>query len=426
MCSVPPNSVVDTPFLEFPITTCPTHERFVTRRPGNLQAILSRPSMDAISSPSSPELSNSSPPPPTAAAASLASQRQYESDRKRRYRAEQRIHRRALKAEVDVLEHQLKWLQERQAWRMQATRLFRGMCTSMDLNRDLRGQICRHRDLVRVLSRWVQASIHPRPLAMRRCTPWLDSTLLADPVARQYGLRWLTDRVYHSAMVAHGALSSSNVDDIATVEIHTDGTDDLGAIESHFQSTVLANNGAIADCMWSLFTERRRSTVHTIEILVNDGHLLYLRVYDSLHDTMSCILLRRYDLPTRVVFARLFLRTDECFPLQPNEVRPHAFGWTIMERITDDVTLYSSRLMQFAPVTTDGELSVERIAAVFGVAEPTRLARPTILAQIQTNALRNLVNQRRQTDLLLHERLHERRLVRADDETPLGDRSKAS
>ncbi|KAF0692079.1 hypothetical protein As57867_016726, partial [Aphanomyces stellatus] len=235
--------------------------------------------------------------------------------------------------------------------------------------------------------------------------PWLHSTLLADPVARHYGFRWLTDRIFHNALRAHAVVDPS-VQDMMHINLHTndDGWDMVG-IENFSQTTVLAHFKDVANCMWDIFTATQITDVHLQQKVVQTNDMLYNRVYDRLHDTSVCVLLRRYTMPNRVVFTRLFLRDDECFPLQSHELRPHGFGWTIMEHIADDVTLYRSRLLHHVPVTVQGMIPLERSAQVFGV--DATLPRPLLLERMQANALRNLKHARDHTQRNLHDRLTE-------------------
>ncbi|KAF0692081.1 Aste57867_16785 [Aphanomyces stellatus] len=355
--------------------------------------------------------------------------RDYESERKRRYRATQRSSREALEAEVAFLEKELQRRTHAIACaandKETASRRAIYRRLSERTNRLLHDQVRHRRVLLCTLHAWVsQLSIQP---ALRHRQPWLHSTLLEDPTARHYGFRWLTDRVFHSAVAIHGAATPTmSMDDMARVDVHANvaSSDDdaVAAIESQSQSTIFFNVNDVAMCLWDLFADKNRSNANVLQVphsllfvvgvdwgiqiltVLCDGNILYALVHDTLHDSSLCVLLRRYIEPHRVVFAKLFLRDDECYPLEPHQLRPHGFGWTIMEQITDDVTLYRSRLVQFEPVTLDGGSSLDRTAAMFG-ATPHPTSRDVTLARIQTHAQRNLLLQRHHTTRDLNDRL---------------------
>ncbi|KAF0696690.1 Aste57867_12572 [Aphanomyces stellatus] len=311
-----------------------------------------------------------------------------ECTRKAEYRARQRNERALLQAQVLHLKIQLQSLlrhkasQQRQAAAARATRPLLhqgGFSANQVQHATLREQLRRHRVLMTLLHRWVGGMVD-QTLDSGRC--WLHSTLLTEPTARQYGFRWLTDRVFHSALsstctVTHSA--STLVDDFMRYQIHTDADGlEFLASESHVQATYFADYTTVADCLWDSFANERYETV------LREGDFLYQRVYNTFHRISTFVILRRYTLPNRVVFVRVFLSEDEALPLQANQRRQNGFAWITMDKITDGVTLYRSNMVQFPIRTTDKTPPFETLVSVFGV--ETHPTRGVTMARLKTKA----------------------------------------
>ncbi|KAF0692468.1 Aste57867_16459 [Aphanomyces stellatus] len=313
--------------------------------------------------------------------------RQYERQRKRRYRAELRSEQERLEVQVARLQELLQTHLGRpdvvvpRRFQHQSKEKHRELTQSATQNRSLRDQVNRHRDLLRRLHTWVTASVQP---SLDDNYPHLHSTLLADPAARPYGLRWLTDRVFHAARATHGF--DGSVDDKIRLDIRLDTDGEIRGMENHDQHTVLANFRTVADAAWALDMEQATQSTRCKSILVQED-VCYARVLYARLGTSFCTLSRRYDTSDFAVIVYVFVRDDECFPLQEGELRPHGFSWAIFQKITDDVTLSRCATVQYAPVTTDGVISFEKQAAIFGV-EP-HPSREVVLARIESTALRN-------------------------------------
>ncbi|KAF0687796.1 Aste57867_20499 [Aphanomyces stellatus] len=318
--------------------------------------------------------------------------REYECQRKRRYRAGKRTERERLEADAEALRLLLSQLVSEAAGpttaREAALRSLQELATSERLNKTLRHHMQRRRDLVMRLKAWVRQSMS-RPRSLHSGTPWLHSALLADPTARQYGYQWLTDRIYHAAMAAHGV--DGHVDDVARLQVHRDVDGwDIVAMESHYQCTFLTPLAELAQVKWVGLTEDAFSDVVHATTVDATPTFLYKYIHDTLLHTNVCWLNRRYDVsPDRVVLVSVLLYDDECFPLRGNEQRAHGFSWTILEKITDDITLHRTSILHHAPRTADGSLSFDETAAMFGV-EP-HPSRDTTLARIENNALQNFI-----------------------------------
>ncbi|KAF0687799.1 Aste57867_20502 [Aphanomyces stellatus] len=336
---------------------------------------------------------------------SMEAVRQYERERKRRYRTEQRGQREILEAEVARLQNQLNHCvvaSNEKSFRKRASHMDEARRVSTAQNTALREQVQRQYELLTTLHNWVSA---PTPSVFQAGSPWLHVSLLANPEARQHGYRWLTDRVFHSTPSAFEF--NGNVDDAARVTVHADAQLEIIGMENNYQTTFLANYEQVADCLWDASLQRVAADFAVQTVLV-DGGIQYNRMFDRTLGTSFCALTRRYDQPHRSVVVSVLLRDDDCFPLQENEVRSYGFGWTILDKITDDVTLYRSRSMQYAPVTTHGVISFEQNAAMFGV--DTTLPRAMALGRIEHNALCTFLARRQFMDRDLNDRLQQLQL----------------
>ncbi|KAF0687801.1 Aste57867_20504 [Aphanomyces stellatus] len=313
--------------------------------------------------------------------------RQYECERKREYRTKLRTQRDILAAEVTSLEHTLARLSSSTARQPASQKQQRRPATHSDLRKECH----RQRELLRKLYLWAlycAPQLHP-------ATPWLNSTLLADPTARTYGYQWLTDRVFYSTQAA--LPFQGDVGDMARLQLHTDDWDVLG-IETSHQSTLLVDMEDAARCAWERYTLDEYAHVkQTSSTDRLDDDIVYKRLHDHALGTSLYGLVRRYTSLTRTVFVVCMLSHDDCFPLAATELRPHGFGWIVMERMADGVTLQRTRMMQFSPITTSGHVPLERVAAMFGVdSHPT--SRHVTLARVETTALRNFIRRRDNTD----------------------------
>ncbi|KAF0696692.1 Aste57867_12574 [Aphanomyces stellatus] len=340
--------------------------------------------------------------------------RQYETERKRRYRAGKRSELCILEEDIRRLKPELERLtvgaSMPQMWREWVARAYHQRRASTEENKRLRDQLATSRDMQGILYRWV-VSMLSRPTHMPRGTiPWLDSTLLANPVARQHGFIWLTDRLFYAAKLPQFTFDG-NVDDVVRLDILTgnDGTEFLGTT-TQWQTTVLASMSDVADCMWASLSDYTHSNFTTMETVQCSNQLLYMRLEDTLRHMNVCILLRRYDLANRVVIVRALVRDDECHPLRdPRQIQVHGFHWAVYEHIADDVTLLRSHVTQYVPVTTAGPLSLDQVTRMMHV-QP-HAAVQVVLAQLESHAQRLFVDETKHRYDDLNSRLDQRRIV---------------
>ncbi|KAF0692472.1 Aste57867_16463 [Aphanomyces stellatus] len=340
-----------------------------------------------------------------------ATKREHDTRRKREYRAMKRQERDHCCYLIYYLEDRLKQKQIHQGkttqqstileqfWRHRADRSFQERCESTAENHKLRDHVRRHGTLLRALHQWV--SVLQPPIALPdniNHMPWLQTTLLADPVARHVGYEWLTDRVYHSiartggAVDGGGFLATSSIDDVAQVDVVLDDAKwDILGLFSRQQRTVLAPFQVAADSLWAdqgrqLHAKCLVSVTQAVEL---DGCLDYTRTHNRHLGTSFCTLARRYNLHDRVVMVYVFLREDECVPLQGGEIRPHGFGFNVFHHITDHVTLLRSSMHHFTPVTPDGPLLFDQTAALFGIDAASSDNRNTTIVRIEQEATRH-------------------------------------
>ncbi|KAF0692473.1 Aste57867_16464 [Aphanomyces stellatus] len=305
--------------------------------------------------------------------------REYDTQRKREYRALKRKQASRLHQEILVLEDHLQQLgrarqQARLDWVRASRRTERD---TMETNKTLRDQVRYHGALVRTLQVWT-TSVQP---SIDGTTSWLNSTLLADPVARQYGYQWLTDRALHVAEIDGQHALGSSVADVTQLRVVLDASsNDVVGFRARHQSTLLGNFKDAAKTLWQHMNGEATAT-HV------DHAVVYSSVYSAETQTSKCMLMRRYEFANRVIFVKVFVRDDECVPLQPpHDVRPHGLCYRLFHHITDDVTLVRSAVYQSSPVTTDGSpYGLARMAAMFGVHPASQDA---TVARIETNAQR--------------------------------------
>ncbi|KAF0692466.1 Aste57867_16457 [Aphanomyces stellatus] len=331
--------------------------------------------------------------------------RAYERQRKRRYRAEQRNQIELCRAHVVQLQEELSRrlaahaLSPHQGKSVAPSTLVHDGHGGERLRESLallRRQVKRRAKLLHMLYTWVAASLQPPPsspdlvIDMGANAPWLHSTLLADPVARHCGIQWLTDRVFHSAMAQHAI--DDTVEDVLELKLLTMANADyFVGMETRRQTTYFANLADVGHGLWTLFTGTKYSPASQVESIdvvdaADGSKVTYKRIQDLELGTNMIVLRRRYDLGDRIVFVHVYLRNDDCVPQAPHEMRPYGFGWVIAQAIAPEVTLVRGLTIQYTPETTAGPISLDRMAAMFGVEATTPQA---TLARIEENALRN-------------------------------------
>ncbi|KAF0687797.1 Aste57867_20500 [Aphanomyces stellatus] len=334
-----------------------------------------------------------------------AKNREYERQRKQRYRTKLQQQHTTLRWQVWQLEDVLEKSRAIQAggrlWRDVAIDAQRRRSASTVQNSKLRAEVRRYEQVLRTLQKWVVASVQP---VLSDGRNWLHSTLLADPVSRKYGFRWLTDRVFHLAARAF----STSVGDGLKLDLRTDeDTKDILGMELFGTNTLFGDFRLAADCLWDGIRAQVPTANLTKKVVATDGDVVYLREFNLEFGTSFCKLARRYDLPTRAVLALVDLADDECFPLAEHEMRPHGFTCIVLEQVTPDITLTSQLSVHYSPLTCHGTIPFERNVAMFGV-QPHPTSRNVTVARIETNALRSMLARKNMLDRLLQQRMDAR------------------
>ncbi|KAF0692469.1 Aste57867_16460 [Aphanomyces stellatus] len=329
--------------------------------------------------------------------------RLYERVRKQEYRAEKRRERKLLEAQIYYLEDQIKHnipgparavkmhddaTRSTTSWRELARTNLRERTAADDERRALQRLVQRRATLAQLLEAWVAQAVAPRRLGDGAA--WRESTLMADPTARQYGFEWLTDRVFHCAMrvqATDAAAMGTNIDDQCHLHVHTDDDFEILGVESHCQYTLWADGADIAEALWTdshVLTAIPGLTL--TKTVVQDQSLVYVRLHNVRNGLSCCKIVRRYDLPQTTIFTYVYVRDDESFPLAATERRPHGYGWTIVHDIAPGIALARTSGLQYAPLTAQGTVvSIAETASMFGT-EAHATSRETTLARIENNA----------------------------------------
>ncbi|KAF0687798.1 Aste57867_20501 [Aphanomyces stellatus] len=331
--------------------------------------------------------------------------REYERQRKQRYRAEERREKKAMEWLVWQLEGELERTRATKAasyrqlcvWQDVASDVLHRRCVSTAQNAHLRSDVHRLQCILRTLETWVVRSVPP---VLADGQPWLHSTLLADPISRKYGFRWLTDRVFHVG----ARLFSPTVDDGLRVDFQTDkDTLDVLSVQVFGTHTLFGDFRVAANIIWDAIGTNVHAKLDMV-VVADADDMVYVREFNPEFGTSYCKLARRYDLPTRVVLAFVDVADDECFPLADHEVRPHGFTLVVLERVTPDITLRYQLSVHYSPLTCRGPIPFDQSVAIFGV-QPHPTSREVTIAWLEDTALRNMLARKQVVDRLLQDKM---------------------
>ncbi|KAF0696319.1 Aste57867_12916 [Aphanomyces stellatus] len=339
--------------------------------------------------------------------------RQSECLRKRKYRASKRGERKLLEAELryyeDQLEGQMLAHHSHTSWEAKAIASFQQRLAAYRHHNTLESTVQQQIQLVQALQAWVSAQQQQQPpKSILQSTihatspPWLHATLVADPVARQYGYEWLSERVFNSAMSARDGRYpfGGSVVDTATLRMHTcdddnDGRRTISAMETHSQHTILHNFHAVAAVVRAEMLQIGRTINISSEVVdvASAGYIIYEHsVHQRLGTSLRNVIRFFYPAQNCVVITYCSVLEDECHPLQDGELRPHGFAWMILERVTDSITLLRDSRLQYSPVTTQGPISLADHGRIFGqVTTEEAIASDGYLDKIQAAAEANYV-----------------------------------
>ncbi|KAF0697108.1 Aste57867_12185 [Aphanomyces stellatus] len=268
--------------------------------------------------------------PPTTKASQL---KQSEAYRQRILFETLKTRRQLLRVEVSRLKHQLTALHShRQAGHTKADDNDNAVAILEKHNRWLRKKATRQDKFLWLLYEW--------EMTTRRM--WRDATLLANPWARQEGLRWLSERVYHNALQAVPFVGSS-MDDCLRFDLHTfnddddDGHPNVFALDSSMQRTLFYGMDAVADAIHKAY---KTSMYQSFQ--VQSSMQEHINLYCGVHAEMDAhdrVIERRFNDANRMILTYTHVPYDESLPNGPDDLYLQGFAWIIMERVTDSITL---------------------------------------------------------------------------------------
>ncbi|CAK4079302.1 unnamed protein product [Aphanomyces euteiches] len=243
------------------------------------------------------------------------------------------------------------------------------LATSVLLNshENLKRKVDNHTKLTQLLAWWV-ASLDPHHgLSLEPRTPWIESSLLAEPQSRQYGYQWLSEKAYNVAMVTCPRKHfGTSIEDAVRVTARL-GEDDFGVsiemLEAHSQLTVFVDYKVAALAFWA--SQLKSNQIMTAEIIAEvNKYLVYFCQHNHASGTRQYYVMALFEDKDRIVVTQTMVAKDECFPMADGECRFQGFGGIIFDRLADNMTLYR-RSMQYVPVNNQGSLSVEDMGRLF-------------------------------------------------------------
>ncbi|RQM21095.1 hypothetical protein B5M09_009841 [Aphanomyces astaci] len=296
-------------------------------------------------------------------AASIEERRHSESLRKRKYRAGKRTELIQLETELRTLQDQLAYLTAPRS----SSSLFPSTTPPPAIiarryNESLKAQVTLQRRLARTMSLWT-ATQQPRlvrtdnishvpPLGLLTVersqgpimrSSWMQSTLLANPAARQQGYRWLSDRVLHTSQRHPHPFGDAVADRVSVVAHRGEDTDGatVAAIEGHYQFTAFGDFRHVSQRLW---VANIAPTAVTVIQMLDDQPIDGLMYYHSTNLVTNVrVIARQYIEASRVVLTYT----------------------TIVEHVTDQVSLVRHSNLQYTPVTSQGVASLAEIAQLF-------------------------------------------------------------
>ncbi|KAF0718776.1 Aste57867_1490 [Aphanomyces stellatus] len=296
---------------------------------------------------------------PSASAANEARRREQIRLRMQRYRASIDCKRRHLEAEIRHLNNELDRLQSAPrkarptAYAVAAQVLHQHTAT-------LRENVNRRYKLAHLLYYWV-ASQEPCE-GLPAGSSWLETTLLAEPVAREQGYHWLSQRLYHSAIAA---TINTSTNECFNTSLYT-GDDDKGlslkGIHIQMQTTVAAPFAAVAKSFWRANCE---SMAEATEIEKVDDRLLYYNRMEEDHKAFDIIAM--FEDPTRVVITSLGVPHDERYPIVEGEMRCYGTQWVVVERLTETTTRVQYTWFSPVPLLASGPAPLVQVGRICGL-----------------------------------------------------------
>ncbi|KAF0715845.1 Aste57867_3144 [Aphanomyces stellatus] len=286
--------------------------------------------------------------------------------RLRKYRADRKNEKQKLLRDVQHLESELSRLQLRPR-KAKAPITTEALATTMlaQNNKHLRSHVENQARVARLLAAWVASHTVPKGIPTR--ASWFESTLVADPLIRRQGLQWLSERVYHIALNSTSVhpFGASMADSIRVqMLMQGDGIDgpNVGGSETHIQHTFFAPVQEVANVIWSW---DQCNSAYRSEVAEQVDHQLVYYRGNSLSGANLRRVNRMFMDGNRVIITLALVAEDECCVMGDDELRIHGFAWTIVEPVTDSISLMRHSRFHGAPKTKHGVASVEAIAKLY-------------------------------------------------------------
>ncbi|KAF0695916.1 Aste57867_13291 [Aphanomyces stellatus] len=331
---------------------------------------------------------------------STSCRKKSESQRMREYRA-------AKKAQLSELDKELYFLKGKLAQLQQTTfpvassivtadrtRLLAHIAHARAENANLRAEATRHGALADVMATWV-ASQRPIQALLPRSS-WIESTLLADPVARRQGFQWLSDRVFHTAVAAAptrparppALLTDPSLEHpLMSFDMHVCDDDNgpmtIAAFENQLHMLLFANFRHAADVTWAGYMHNDYNGVSVIPSSplrerIHDHLGYFCGMYDST-GLQSCRIMAKYEADDRIVITFCMVAKDELLPIVHGTFRTHGFGWISFERVTDGITALHHGFYHLTPLTaTQGRAALDDVASIYGLPREDQGATPEV------------------------------------------------
>ncbi|KAH9153053.1 hypothetical protein AeRB84_004630 [Aphanomyces euteiches] len=263
-------------------------------------------------------------------------------------------------------------------------------------NMNLRTQVNQFNYLMQIFSQW--------DLSHR--SPWFESTLLAHPIARRQGLKWLSERVYHQARRAvplnEDVMGIScilplsqpyrgQIEMVFSFNPHvSDEIDDEGAtiaaIETHHQHTLPTDFRSAAAVQWEKIVGTNSTITMKLIERVDDRFVYYHHINHRV-GTHTLSIAGIFHEDNRAVLTKCFVVKDELFPHEDGVLRTHGFAWAIYEAVSLGITRVHNFSLQYTPIMANGRvIPLARMGQLFGQSQAGVQHRDAYIERIRSAA----------------------------------------
>ncbi|KAF0718807.1 Aste57867_1464 [Aphanomyces stellatus] len=286
-----------------------------------------------------------------------------------KYRNARKTERATLKSELQALQEKLNQLVVRSQSRRPAppppaTNPYHlAAQVLLTHNLSLRQEIERQYKLYHLLHFWV-ASLDPEPALAHR-TSWLETTLVANPVARRHGYVWLTEKLLHTGQASMHVFADP-AENAYVQSVRTSDTDDgvdVDAFEVHTQRTERGHFKEVAHRYW----QHQAARVQSAAVLdrVHDYFFYCQMLYPATHARIYFVV-RMFEEASRVVIANLSVHQDEAYALKAGEILCPHYSLVTFDRVDDTTTRVRESFISLKPLTVDGPISLAEFGRLRG------------------------------------------------------------